>query len=175
MFFATAASYWATYPISTCLRPRSVKLARSASIPCLSTRRFMKLNRQQTAMAECKAASFHPAAKTASASACVMRVGVSVRLLHESEDRPQLAVNGSGGEVLDQAIYRFRRDAEQLRRRAVASVAVLARVEGRHVCADQLPLGWRKRRRATQDRLGNADPMRVDLGMGGKNVLGCRI
>src|SRR5262249_14413326 len=114
-------------------------------------------------------------AKTASASACVMRVGVSVRLLHESEDRPQLAVNGSGGEVLDQAIYRFRRDAEQLRRRAVASVAVLARVEGRHVCADQLPLGWRKRRRATQDRLGNADPMRVDLGMGGKNVLGCRI
>jgi hypothetical protein len=35
----------------------------------------MKLNTQHTAMAECKAASSHPATKTASASACVMRVG----------------------------------------------------------------------------------------------------
>src|SRR5262249_3437620 len=47
--------------------------------------------------------------------------------------------------------------------------------ERRHVCADQLPLGWRQRGRATQDRLGNADPMRVDLGIGGENVLGRRI
>src|SRR5262249_11022272 len=78
MFFPTAASYWATHPISTCLRPRSAKLARSASTPCPSTSRFMKLNRQQTAIAECKAASSHPAARTASASACVMRVDVSV-------------------------------------------------------------------------------------------------
>ena len=38
----------------------------------------MKLNKQQTAMAECKAASSQPAVKTASASAFVMRVGVSV-------------------------------------------------------------------------------------------------
>src|SRR5437773_10687040 len=78
MALPTAASYCATYPISTCLRPRSVKLARSALIPCASTRRFMKLNKQQTAMAECKAASSQPAVKTASASAFVMRVGVSV-------------------------------------------------------------------------------------------------
>jgi hypothetical protein len=45
----------------------------------------MKLNRQQTAMAECKAASFHPAAKTASASACVMRVDVSVNFFTKAK------------------------------------------------------------------------------------------
>src|SRR5215471_2133802 len=111
------------------------------------------------------------------------RVGIGLRhacrrqrqLLHESENRPQLAVDGSGREILDQAVDRLRRDPEQFRRRAVAAVAILAGVERRHVCADQLPLGWRQRGRATQDRLGNADPMRVDLGIGGENVLGRRI
>src|SRR5262249_20072848 len=45
------------------------------------------------------------------------------QLLHESQDRPQLIVDWSRREILDQAIYRFWRDAEQLRRRAVASIA----------------------------------------------------
>src|SRR5262249_28479163 len=141
MSFAIAASYWATYPISTCLRPRSAKPARSASIPCPSTSRFMKLNRQQTAMAECKAFSSHPARREG-------RVGIGLRhacrhqrqLLHESEKRPQLAVDGSGREILDQTVDRLRRDPEQFRRRAVAAVAILAGVERRHVGADQLPL-----------------------------------
>src|SRR5262249_47859314 len=148
MSFAIAASYWATYPISKCLRPRSAKPARSASIPCPPTSRFMKLNRQQTVMAECKAFSSQPAAKD--------RVGIGLRhacrrqrqLLHESENRPQLAVDGSGREILDQTVDRLRRDPEQFRRGAVAAVAILAKVERRHVRTDQLSLGWRERRRA---------------------------
>jgi hypothetical protein len=63
------------------------------------------------------------------------RVGVGLRharrrlrqFLHEREDRPQLAVDGSRREVLDQAIYRFRLNAEQLRCCAVPAVAVRTR------------------------------------------------
>src|SRR5215831_7594591 len=108
------------------------------------------------------------------------RVGIGLRhacrrqrqLLHESENRPQLAVDGSGREILDQTVDRLWRDPEQFRRRAVAAVAILAGVERRHERADQLPLGWREWRRAAQDRLGNAGPMGIDFRMGGENVLG---
>jgi hypothetical protein len=113
----------------------------------------MKLNKQQTAMAECKAASSQPAAKMASASARHARRRQR-ELLHEGEDRPQFAVDSSRREVLDQAIDRFRSNAEQFRRRAVAAVAILASIERGDIGADQLPLGGRKRGRTTQDRLG---------------------
>src|SRR6516225_7783805 len=60
------------------------------------------------------------------------RVGIGLRhacrrqrqLLHESENRPQPAVDGSCRKVLDQTVDRLRRDPEQFRRGAVAAVAV---------------------------------------------------
>jgi hypothetical protein len=59
-----------------------------------------------------------------------MRIHEPVHLrqfLHERKDRPQLAVDGSRREVLDQAIYRFRLNAKQLRCCAVPAVAVRTR------------------------------------------------
>ncbi len=111
---------------------------------------------------------------------CEHGVGIGLRharrcqrqFLHEGEDRPQLAVDESRREVMDQAVDRFRRDAKQFCRRAVAAVAILAGIEGRHIRASLLPLGGRERGRATQDRLGNAGPMRIDFRMGDEHLLG---
>src|ERR687887_2441570 len=56
------------------------------------------------------------------------RVGVGLnharrrlrQLLHESKNRPKLAVDGSGREVVDQTVDRLRRNTESFRGRTVA-------------------------------------------------------
>jgi hypothetical protein len=65
----------------------------------------MKLNKQQTAMAECKAVSSHPAANTASASACVMCVGISVSFFTKAKiGRSLLSMGAVAGSLIRPSI-----------------------------------------------------------------------
>ena len=96
-------------------------------------------------------------------------------LLHERADRPQLVLDGSRDEILDQAVNHLRSDAKQLSSGAMPAITILTGIERRYVGADQLPRGRRKRGRTTQDRLGSLDPMRVDFRMRGEHLFGGRI
>src|SRR5262249_42976443 len=104
MSFAIAASYWATYPISTCLRPRSA--------PALGDARPLGLD---PVPAHEPIHEIEQAANRDGGMQGLLvpsrrkdRVGIGLhhawrrqrQLLHESEKRPQLAVDGSGREIL---------------------------------------------------------------------------